>query len=693
MKSLWWKDTPLRVIQTNLQILDTPKMDPEKIAKETEEMGANVLVVNVGGIVAWYPSDVPFHYVNPYLPNEYDLLDAIISACHRRGIKLVARYDFSKTYDRAYQLKPQWFARKADGMPTATGSMRPGEWDLLYTTCINAGYRNEDVALKVLKESLERYDIDGVFFNQPHPGPCSCDACKRKYRAMYGQPLPEDPAQYAPDWMSRVLRDCVDKWNRQVKEIKPDIPLILYYAISHDNLYDRFATCDMICCEPQDVLSLGWQNIPQSWKPALCIRLGRSEPDIAPIPFGIIHSCPGMDWRHTGLPPAEYRYWLSQVPANGGFIWHSITGFADTIPDKRILDCVSEVNHNIQKVEDEMFTATSTAEVALLWSMEGKGSLAKAFLGQAGNAAEGWAEAMIDRQVQFDVVLREQILAGRLSRYRVAVISRGTAMDADMTRALEAFVNGGGNLIVEGVPAVATDEALELLGIQRDVVHSESLIASYLRFEDIPGGNPLIPGFERTPLIAHRGVVEYVTPLPGTQCLATLVPPFAPLEAVGAPPERASIMNPHSDLPLVLYHPAGKGGVMLMPFEISDLVVKYKLGEHSMLVGNAVNMMLGGNQRIVSDAIRGLQVIGYENEQAQLIHVVNGVGQRPLASNVTLSNVHIGIRWDGEAPPKVTAMLSGRTVSVTLADGWARVTLPSLEVWDVIKLEKDGLRA
>lgn len=98
------------------------------------------------------------------------------------------------------------------------------------------------------------------------------------------------------------------------------------------------------------MLSLGWKEIPQSFKPALCIRLGRSEPT-APPPFGIIHSCPGMDWRHVGLPPAEYLYWMSQVPANGGYIWHSITGIPDTIGDKRILECVRTINTQIRVVE------------------------------------------------------------------------------------------------------------------------------------------------------------------------------------------------------------------------------------------------------------------------------------------------------------------------------------------------------
>ncbi len=680
MEKLWWKQ-PLRVIQTNLQVQDTPKMDPERIAQQTLEMGGNVLVMNVGGIYAWYPTQVPYHRVNEYLPRDFDLLEALIDACHARGIRLVARYDFSKANDHAYQMRPSWFMRDVAGKGVITGATRPGNWDLLYSTCINSGYRNEKVAVPVLLESLARYDIDGVFFNAPHPGDCHCDHCKEKYMGMYGKTLPDDPTLYERDWLSRILRDNVEKWDAAVKSVKPDIPLILYYAISHDNLFDRLATCDMICAEPQDVLSLGWRQIPQSWKPALCIRLGRSEPDI-PKPFGIIHSCPGMDWRHTGLPPAEYMYWMSQVPANGGQIWHSITGFADTITDKRILKCVSDINHQIMAVEDEMDGARSCAKVALMWSMEGKGGLEKAFIGQAGNAAEGWAEAMIDRQILFDVLLREQLLSGRLAGYRVLVVPCGNTLDEPLTDALYAFIENGGRVLVEGVMPGTCPQAYAMLGITQDVYRSEPLVASYLRFE----GDALRTGFEQTPIIAHRGVVQYVHTDEGTQVLATLVPPFAPPEAVGAPPERASIQNPQTDLPLCLYRPHAQGGCMLMPFEISALVTEYKLDEHARLVENAVNLLLGDAREIACTNVRGLQVMAYQNDHATLVHLVNGVGQRPLAACVPLSDITVRMRWPKALPPHVTCLQSGRALQAVLADGWAQVTVPRLCVWEVLRI-------
>ena len=111
---LWWKK-PMRVIQDNLQVADTPKMDPVKIARETQEMHADVLVINAGGIYAWYPSKVRYHHVNEYLPKDFDLFGRLIEEGHKRGIRVVARFDFSKTDDYVSQERPEWFVRNPDG--------------------------------------------------------------------------------------------------------------------------------------------------------------------------------------------------------------------------------------------------------------------------------------------------------------------------------------------------------------------------------------------------------------------------------------------------------------------------------------------------------------------------------------------------------------------------------------------------
>lgn len=683
----WWKDKSLRVIQTNLQVRDTPRMSPAKIAQDILDMGGNVLVTNVGGIYAWYPTEVEGHYVNRYLPKDYDLLKALIDECHARGIKLVARFDFSKTDDSNYQKHPRWFRRLPDGRPKIIAAERPGEeWPLLMETCINAPYRNEAVAMPVLQEVLTRYDIDGIFYNAPHGAPCCCDYCKKKYQEMYGKPLPTNPELfdpelmhkaymsgnpvpgYEPGWLSRCLKDNMDKLYGLVKSLRPDIPMILYYGIYSDNLYERISTCDMLCTEPQDVLSLGWKDIPQFWKPALSVRLGRSEPSM-PKPFGIIHSCPGMDWRHTGLPPAEYMFWMSQIPANGGMIWHSITGFNDTITDKRILDCVSLMNHQIMDVEPYMADAVSMAQTALMWNMA--------------PTAEGWAEALINRQIQFDVLLEEQAVKW-MDRYKLIIVPAGFKLTDRFQEALLRYVENGGNVLLEGRPEQARGELFNMLGIEDSLYDSEYMRASYLRFE----GERLSDGFERTPVIAHRGVVQYAERKPGCEMLASFVPPFSPMEGVGAPPERASIMNPQTDIPLVTLNRYGRGQAMYVAFSFSALVKEFRLAEFYKLAENIVYTLLGGALNVQCSHINGLQMICYQTEGKALVHLVNGVGQRPLANNVPLYGLEVKVKLPQGAQSAVChCAISKKQLEVSAQGEWAVAKLDRLDVWDMLVFE------
>lgn len=664
----WWK-RPLRVIQPNLQIRDTERIDPERLAAQLEEMGGNTIVFNVGGIYAWYRTGVPFHTQNEFLPASADLLAEVIEACHRRGLRFIARFDFSKADDAVYQRKPQWFVRDAAGEPQVIGSRRPGPWSLLMSTCINGAYRGEAVAIPVLDEVLTRYPIDGIFFNNPGYIPCYCDGCRRKYRDAYGEELPADAKSFRPDWASRCMKDNIDRLHRFVAGKAPHVPLILYYNLYRDSLYDRAATADMLCTEPQDVLSLGRGHIPEFWKPALSIKLGRSLPDY-PVPFGIVHSCPGMDWRHTGLPPAEYRFWLCQIPANGGQIWHSLTGVPDTITDKRILEVVSEHNAMVKRIEPYMEGAAPDSAAALVWNAAASG--------------EGWADGFLDRQIPFDVLLPEQVEAGRLAGYRVCVLPESLPWSDPLEAALKRFVEAGGQLIVEGIPE--RDGIGEFLGIGPEVYTGEELIAAYMRFEG--EDNPLQRGMEQTELIAHRGRVAYTEPRPGTASLLTLVPPFSPLESVGAPPERASLPVPRTDIPLALHRRAGAGGVTLLPFSLSRLIAAYGLDEHYRLLYNMIRFTAGGTLPVEVSHAPGLQVTVFRKGEGRLVQLVNGAGRRPLAENIPLHEVAVSLEWSGRpAPTRARAILSGTDLPVAAEGDRIRIILPKLQVWEVLWIE------
>ena len=381
-KTAWWNDS-IRIMQYNLQVMDTPGMVPAKIAEETEKLACNVVVMNVGGIYAWYPSAVKYHHINEHLPKDRNLLKELIEEFHKRNIRFVARFDFSITDDTTYLQKPQWFARHKDKSPYYRGEKRMGNWSLFLNTCALGGYRNEEVAVPVLKEVIQNYDIDGIFLNAPMAMPCFCEKCQKKYFDTYGVKMPDDEKYFEKKWLSDCTKANIGNLYKAIKEENENIPLILYYVpftwksktleggrdIIRDSIYERYKTADLICTEAQDILSNGRHSIPSTIDPMLAMKSGQRD-DEELRPFGIIHSCPGMDWRHVGLPSAEYLPWMAQIPASGGIIWHSVTGYPDTIQDKRILDTINIVDHMIVKTEEDMKGARNASEVLLLWDGE-----------------------------------------------------------------------------------------------------------------------------------------------------------------------------------------------------------------------------------------------------------------------------------------------------------------------------------
>ncbi|GIN07882.1 alpha-amylase family protein [Shouchella clausii] len=665
---LWWKKN-VRVIQPNLQVKDTGQIDPERLAEQLYNMEANTVVFNVGGIYAWYPTEVQNHTINEYLPTSHDLLLKMIEAVHKRNMRFIARFDFSKAEDTIYLKNPQWFVRDQTGKPQVIGSHRPGNWSLLMSTCINGTYRTDEVAIPVINEVLSKYPIDGIFLNNPGYIPCHCDTCKRKYVRLYGEELPEEREKFHPEWATTCMKDNIDRLYSQIKQIDTGMPLILYYNLYSDSLYDRVKTADMLCTEPQDILSLGTKYIPECWKPALSIKLGRSLKDY-PNPFGIVHSSPGMDWRHTGLPPAEYQFWLCQIPANGGQIWHSLTGIPDTIHDKRILDVVTKHNNMVKKVEPFMQDAESYNEVALVWNEASSG--------------EGWADGLLERQISFDVLLPEQLAHHELSKYRAIVIPENLQWTESLLTALKSYTSNGGGLVVEGLPEGV--DAYDLVGIEPDTHKGEELMASYLRFEK--NGILRQQGLEDTELIAYRGHTVYCKPQVGSEVLATLVPPFSPIESVGAPPERASLAVERTEIPLITHKKMGEGRVLFLSFSLSELINQFRLNEHYTLLDNIVKYAIDTSLSIEVNHAPGLQVSVFKQQNGNLlIHLVNGAGRRPLTRNLPIHNVEIKVRSSVmKALTRADAVITGEKLHVEKEGDTLVIQLPILTIWEVLSI-------
>lgn len=679
--TLWWQK-PLRIIQFNLQVKDAPLMDADKIVRECKELGGNAMTINAGGIAAWYPSKVRFHHVNEYMAEGRDILYELIEASHARDIKIMARIDFAMAEDYIYHQNPQWFVRDPDGSPISKGNDRPGLWRKLYLTCINGGYQNESVGLVVMNEILDKYDVDGIFWNGGYSKPCWCGICQDKYMNKYGKPLPKAISEFEPDWLSSCNTECTRKYWDLMRTKAPDKLFTRYYfpfkidyggnvRLPADNINERSQTGNMLCTEAQDVLSHGKNNLPEWSEPAIRMKMGRTLAGF-PSPIGIIHTSPGLDWRHVGLPVPEFLFWSAQIIANGGNHWTSLTGFCDTMEDKRILGGVSHLNGMIQQVEEDMHEATCASQVLLLCD--------------DGTYVQGWADGLISNHIEFDMMAHYQFDLEKMRQYPVAIIPKGFAFPEGSGSLIEEYVAGGGHLIVEGTSGSELRPVLHLLGIEGPIVCSEPLVAAYLRME--PAGNDLRTQLGETALVPLRGKIGFSVPKPGTEVYATWVPPFAPADSVGAPPERASLPAAKTEVPLCTVSKFKQGKVMFLSYEPGRLFKEYGLVDFSRLIGAYADIMLGERKRLKVEAPQGVQVSVFRKDNLIMLHFINGVGHRPLKENVPCHNIRFSLKLEPDQQVEdVTARISNQPVSYQVGKGVLTAELGILEVWEMIRIE------
>ena len=102
----WWKRNNLRVIQTNLPAYEAATLNADSLLKDLEACSANTLLINAGGIMAFYPTKLPFHYTNPYMKG--NMLGDVVARCHQKGIKVIVRFDFSRVHESIFKAHHDW---------------------------------------------------------------------------------------------------------------------------------------------------------------------------------------------------------------------------------------------------------------------------------------------------------------------------------------------------------------------------------------------------------------------------------------------------------------------------------------------------------------------------------------------------------------------------------------------------------
>src|SRR3954467_6484242 len=141
----WYRRT-LRWGQTNITEIDPARYDIAWWRQYWKRTAVQGVIINAGGIVAYYPSRFPLQYRPPAL-GDRDLFGELTRAAREDGLTVLARMDSNRVHEPLYKAHPDWIAVDATGAPYRSGD--------LFVTCINGPYYREYLP-DVMREIIDR---------------------------------------------------------------------------------------------------------------------------------------------------------------------------------------------------------------------------------------------------------------------------------------------------------------------------------------------------------------------------------------------------------------------------------------------------------------------------------------------------------------------------------------------------------
>ena len=671
----WWQGFDWRFIQTNLREIDMADINADQYVRDMQAFGATIAMINTSGIIASYPTKLPYHYQSQYLTG--DSLKTIIGKCHTAGIKVFARTDFSKIRHPVYEAHPDWAYRSIQGQIVEyVGNVH---------VCLNSDYQQK-YALEILRETLEELDVDGIFFNMGgyitrdysnvYHGICQCDNCRRLFRDKTHLKLPtvEDPNdsvyQAYMVFKSETSNACNQRVYEFIKSLRPDI------LINHDI---RTESSGFIRQESATALDRSLPHWPYSgsedtkWVRGSFPEYISSNTTVDFIDFPI---------RHVAVSPYQQALRLYQNLANGGSVDYYLIGRLDNHADqsgyagiKKVFafhQAHRELYHDLQA---DCRTVVLTGEH---WGGRGSGDMNEFF---------GLYRALTESHQLFDVMFLNRLKTVGLAKYKTIILPDLEVIDDETAALLDAAVASGKTLISTGNSGYCNkgnvermENALACMRFAQKTI-ARDIRGAYLTIDD----RSWIQHLSHTRLVAIDGDYLYSTYAPETEQWLKLLPP----QPFG-PPERCYPVWAAVDYPGIAGARFGSGKAYVLPWYPGRFF--YRQGYE-----NTMDFLVDFFEKII-----GMQPVGGDipptveatvlhrpGESFRLFHLVNNNGHfsTTFYPPSTIPDISCRLGLDVPQVRSVKSLTSGQPLAFTWTDGELAFTVDRLGAFEAILIE------
>lgn len=708
----WYRRT-LRWGQTNITEIDPIRYDIAWWRKHWKRTHTQGVIINAGGIVAYYPSHVPLHRPAQQLGGR-DLFGELCRAAHEDGLVVFARMDSNRANEEFYRAHPDWFAVDAEGRPHKAGE--------LFITCVNGPYYDEHIPA-ILREIAERYHPEGFTDNSwsglGRSTICYCDNCCRKFRERSGKNVPRGKDWHDPtyrEWIRWNYDRRLEIWDLNNRTTKaaggPDCIWAGMNSGSISGQSQSFRDYKAIC-ERADLIMLDHQSRSDAGGFQHNGEAGK-----------LIHGLLGWDklipesmamyqagrptFRLASKPAAEARMWMLDGIAGGlQPWWHHVGAYHE---DRRMYQTAEPVYRWHKDHEEFLVNREPIATVGVVWSQQNYD-----FYGR--DDAEllvelpwrGITQALIRARIPYLPVHADH-LDRDASKFSVLVLPNLGSLFEAQVDSIRRFVQRGGGLLATGDSSLFNewgdprpDFALaDLFGAHvttppaagneaRRRRNASETLHTYLRLVPECRGlvdgpkssneptaigerHPVLHGFGEADILPFGGVLESLRVDPTAQVLTTFVPAF-PIY----PPETAWMREPKTDVPGLLLNTTSAGArIAFLPADLDRRFSRDNLPDHGDLLANLIRWTAKDN---IPLAVEGPGLIDshlYRQPGRLILHLVNltsaSTWRQPVHELISVGPLHVRLKLPADVRAKRARLLvSGKGASVNASAGWCHV--------------------
>lgn len=692
-----WYDKPMRWAQIGFAEDDPGNYDPQFWLDYFRRLYVEAVTLNAGGAVAFYPTQVPFHYRSKWLGN-MDTFGDLQKSCRALGMVVVARTDAHACHQDVYDTHPDWIMVDASGNKVR----HPSDKDF-WLTCALGPY-NFEFLTAVHEEIMTKYMVDGIFTNRwAGSSMCYCEHCQKNFRDFSGMELPrthnpQDPArrQYIV-WRQQRLFELWRLWNSRIQHINPNASYIANAgggALSELDMKTVAELAPTLFADRQGRAGLmpPWANGKNGKE--YRATMGRKA-IVGIFSMGLEDK---YRWKDSVQSDDEIRLWVADGIAHDLRPW--FTKFDCKVIDSRWMPVVEGIYKWHAANEPYMRNERPLARVGLVYSQQTAtyygGAEAQAKVEDPGL---GFYEALIEARIPFEMVHDHLLDPEHVSQFRTLILPNIAALSTAQCKQLEDFVERGGSLVATYETSLYNEWGVRqqnlglasLFGVNYAGKVEGPMLNSYLSLNKDPllgQYHPLLKDLENAVRIINGVNQVAVTPIGEGTYPLQVVPTYPDLPMEEVFPRKDA---PRGQPGAIVRH-VGKGRVVYLPGNIDRTFWETLNFDQARLLRNAVLWATDEPAPLTVEGKGVLDVSIWTQKNSMTAHLVNLTNpmmmKGPIREIIPITAQQVSVQIPaGRKVKQVQLLVAGTKPNYINKEGLLRLEVPSIALHEVVAID------